>query len=341
MVPVLSAHRGRFLAFFGVLAVGLFAGGAASAKGPRPLWSFHAGAPLSGAPGVGADGSLAVGTLDGYVHALRSDGVFRYSYTVQGRVLGSPVVLADGLVLVASDRSRVVAIRSDGSFAWETYIAGGVQSALAVDAQERVWLRTGAGTALALSRRGGVVGFAKLARGVTLGPAPLTPGGVLVASPEGELRLIGDFGKSTRNSISGPLTNVLASASGPLLFGPGTLRALSAELAVAWTHSGVEELLCATPIVARAAGEVRWLSDVGSVQVRVAAHGLVTGPSACSGSSLFAVDARGGIVQVRSNGDVIRVDGPGGALVGLAPIRPGSLVAAYQDGRVIALKVVF
>ena len=104
-----------------------------------------------GAPGVGADGSLAVGTVDGYVHALRADGIFRYSYTVDGRVHGSPVVLGDGLVVVASDKSGLYAIKPDGSLAWETYIAGGV------DLATRRWTRrSGSGFAPAPARHRGL-----------------------------------------------------------------------------------------------------------------------------------------------------------------------------------------
>jgi hypothetical protein len=333
----------RFSAFLAAFLVsGLAAGSARASKpGPRPLWAFHAGAPLSGPPAVGKDGSLAVGTLDGYVHALGADGAFRFSYTVQGRVVGSPIVLGDGLVVAASTTNRLYAIRSDGSLAWSAVIGGGAAAPLARDVDERVWIRTGSGTAIAYSRRGGVVGFAKLARTMTLGPAALARGGVLVASPGGELGLIGDYGKFRRGTLSGALTGVWANESGFLALGGGMLRELDVLLGVVWAVEGIDELLCSTPVVVRAGGEIRWLSGTGAVVARVASPSALTPPSACAASSLFAVDASGGVVQVRTNGELTRFDRAGGALVGLVPSRPGALVAAYQDGRVVALKAAF
>ncbi|HEX6275734.1 MAG TPA: PQQ-binding-like beta-propeller repeat protein [Polyangiaceae bacterium] len=340
---MLALGPARFSAFLAALSVsGLAAGSALASKtGPRPLWTFHAGAPLSGPPGVGADGSLAVGTLDGYVHALGADGVFRFSYTVAGRVAGSPVVLADGLVLAAATSHRLYAIRPDGSLAWTAVIGGGAVGPLVRDADERVWVRTGSGAAVAYSRRGGVVGFAKLARTMTVGPAAMGRGGVLVGSPGGELGLIGDYGKFRRGALPGPLKNVWAHEAGFLALGAGTLRELDLTLGVVWSLDGVDEVFCTSPVVVRTGSDIRWLSDSGGVSSRVPAPFQLARPSACAASSLFAVDARGAVVHLRSSGDYVRFEDAGGALVGLVPSRPGSLVAAYQDGRVVALKAAF
>jgi outer membrane protein assembly factor BamB len=340
---VLALGPARFSAFSTALLVSGLATGAALAErpGPRPLWTFHAGAPLSGPPAVGADGSLAVGTLDGYVHALGPDGAFRFSYTVAGRVAGSPVVLGDGLVLAAATSRRLYAIRADGSLAWTAVLGGGAAAPLVRDAEDRVWIRTGSGTAVAYSRRGGVVGFTKLARTMTLGPVALARGGVLVASPGGELGLIGDYGKFRRAALPSPLTNVWAHESGFLALGGGTLRELDPSLGVVWSQDGIEELFCTSPVVVRAGSELRWLSASGDARARVPAPFPLAPPSACAGSSLFAVNGRGAVVQVRSSGDTVRFDDAGGALVGLVPLRPGALVAAYQDGRVVALKAAF
>jgi outer membrane protein assembly factor BamB len=139
MGPVSRACSRRSLGIFAG-AVGLFgsAPSVAAPSGIRPHWSFHAGAPLSGAPGVGPDGTLVFGTVDGYVHAVRADGVFRYSYTVAGRVMSQPVVFDDGVALVATDKGRLYAIQPDGSLAWWKTIAGGVASELALDPRGRV-----------------------------------------------------------------------------------------------------------------------------------------------------------------------------------------------------------
>jgi outer membrane protein assembly factor BamB len=324
------------------LAMACFSAGncPAAPAGVAPHWSFHAGAPLSGPPGVGADGSLAVGTVDGYVHALHGDGVFRFSYTVPGRVLGSPVVLDDGVVLAASDKSGIYAIKPDGSLAWEAYVAGGVVSPLAMDSSGRIWLRTGSGTVLAYSRRGGVVGFAKVGRAMTIGPAPLAGGGVVIAAPD-ELGLIGEFGKFRRLSVAPGLFGVRQLAEGFVGLRAGSLTRFDADLGAAWARDGVDALLCTNPLVTLEAGSLRWLAPDGRVLGDAKASGVVAGASACTASSVFAVDGAANVVQVRNNGERMSLDAASGKVVGLDASRPGALVAAYQDGRVVALKVVF
>jgi hypothetical protein len=271
------------------------------------------------------------------VHALQADGTFRFSYTVAGRVLGSPVVLDDGLVLVASDKNRLYALRPDGSLAWSAFVASGVLAPLERDAADRVWFRTSGGTTIAYSRRGGVVGFAKVGRSMAFGPTAVARD-VLVAGRGGELGLIGDFGRYRRASVPGPLRGVWAHESGYLALGSRLLRELDRELGVVWSHPAVDELLCTRPVVVRSEREIRWLAPDGSVRARAAAPALVTRPSACSAASLFAVDSRGGIVQVRSTGESLRLEDARGVVVGLVPLLPGTLVASYQDGRLVALK---
>jgi hypothetical protein len=331
--------RGLPRALIGALALvaaGLLLRTAAAA--PRPLWSFHAGAQLSTPPGLGPDGGLVFGTVDGYVHALRPDGVFRYSYTLEGRVLPRPIVFSDGLVLVASGAGKLYAIKPDGSLLWETAVAGGVVSPLAIDDKERVWLRTGSGTAVAYSRRGSIVGFAKIGRTATLGPTPIAGQGVLVGEPEGTFTLIGELGK-TRRFHAVFESSVVAVQGGFAGLGQGSLFSYGESLSVAWNHSGVEKLLCASPLVALHQRELLWLAPDGRVEASVRAENGLEGTSVCRGSSVFAVDAGGQILELRPGGAVTPIDRASGEVLALEATVPGALVVAYRDGRVVALKV--
>jgi outer membrane protein assembly factor BamB len=337
---VFTCSRRRFGLLAGAIGLVATIPNARAEKGIRPHWSFHAGAPLSGPPGVGADGTLVFGTVDGYVHAVRADGVFRYSYTVAGRVVSNPVVFDDGLVLVATDKSRLYAIQPDGSLAWWKAVAGGVASDLALDTRGRVWLRTGSGTAIAVSRRGGVVGFAKIGRAMTLGPVPLASGPVLVASPAGELGVIGDFGKYRRSSLAAPLTGLRALGPGFIALREGSLTWIDSDLGSKWVRDDIDRLLCTDPLVTFEKGVLRWLTSDGAVAASAAIEAALGEPSTCTSTSVFAVNDRNELVQVRRGGGRGHVDAPAGTLLALDASRPGSLVAAYRDGRVVSLKVV-
>jgi hypothetical protein len=329
---------------FGLLAgaLGILFGepSARAESGIRPHWSFHAGAPLSGRPGVGPDGTLVIGSVDGYVHAVRADGVFRYSYTVAGRVVGNPVVFDDGVALVATDKSRLYAIQPDGSLAWWKTIAGGVASELALDPRGRAWLRTGSGTAIAVSRRGGVVGFAKIGRAMTLGPVPLASGAVVVASPAGELGVIGDFGKYRRISLTPTLTDLRPYGSGLIALRDGSLTRVDSDGRSTWVRNEVARVLCTNPLVTLEHRTLRWLAPDGGVTASAVVDRMLGEPSTCTARSVFAVDERSEVVQIRPDGARLSIDAPAGTLLALDASRPGALVAAYRDGRLVSLKVV-
>jgi hypothetical protein len=56
---------------------------------------------------------------------------------------------------------------------------------------------------------------------------------------------------------------------------------------------------------------------------------------------LFAVDGAGNVIQIRRSGELLRLHVASGTVLGLVPSRPGALVVAYQDGRLLSLKAVF
>ena len=77
----------------------------------------------------------------------------------------------------------------------------------------------------------------------------------------------------------------------------------------------------------------------GSVAASTAVEGTLGEPSTCTSTSVFAVDERNEVVQIRRGGSRGHVDAPGGPLVALDASRSGALLAAYRDGRVLSLKV--
>jgi hypothetical protein len=88
-------------------------------EAPRLLFRFSASSTLFAAPGVGHDGSLYVGSGDGYVHALAPDGTYRWSYTLRGRVVAAPVEEGStGRVFVVTSDARLYALEPDAHLRW-------------------------------------------------------------------------------------------------------------------------------------------------------------------------------------------------------------------------------
>jgi PQQ-like domain len=102
-----------------VVALALLSPGAWAAAEPRVVFHFSTSSTLFARPGVGHDGSVYVGSGDGYVHALAPDGSFRWSFTLKGRVIAPPVEEASsGRVFVATSEARLYALEPDSHLRW-------------------------------------------------------------------------------------------------------------------------------------------------------------------------------------------------------------------------------
>jgi len=251
---------------------------APSAQFPREpppaavAWSYRAGAPLAAPPAVAPDGSVVVGSVDGYLHALRGDGSFRWGYTLRGPVIGRPALGLNGAVFAAADPNGLYALDGEGTLLWVSSVIGGVSSPPVVDQSSKVWLTTGQGTLLGFSSRGGLVGFARLGSAHTLGPAPLPNGGVVVASTDGKLRFLGQPSAPAPTVVSAPLVDLEVGASGLFLLGAeGLSRLDAADGEERWSRTTVERVACASPALVVVEDEgLRWLSAEGEPRARVA-----------------------------------------------------------------------
>ena len=94
---------------------------------------FHAGAALLAPAGAGSDGSICIGTADGYVHLLGPDGSFRWSHSVRGAITRRPIRVGQ-LWLLATSAERVYALTPDGTLYWVFRPPSPVASELAADA---------------------------------------------------------------------------------------------------------------------------------------------------------------------------------------------------------------
>ena len=104
----------------------------ASVNAPFPRFRFDAGAPLAAPAGVAQDGSVCVGTVDGYVHGLGPDGSFRWSHSVRGAITHRPHFWGERW-LIATSAERVYALNRDGSLYWVFKSYTAVSSELASD----------------------------------------------------------------------------------------------------------------------------------------------------------------------------------------------------------------
>lgn len=158
--------------------------------GLNQLFSFGAGFGLAGPPVIGPGGAIYLGTADGYVHRLHSDGSFHWSYTVKGPVTGRMAWATEAGVLIVPAPHHLYGLSTDGGVSWSSQSQLAVQSGIARDsgrhfrfvtADDRVRGITDRGRPL----RGYIPGKAR----VTAGPFTVA-GGFAVGRADGTISVV-------------------------------------------------------------------------------------------------------------------------------------------------------
>jgi outer membrane protein assembly factor BamB len=304
-------------------------------------WSFHAGAPLSAPPSFAPDGSVLVVTIEGYLHALRADGGYHYSYTLRGRALGSPVATREGLVVVAVEPNRLLAIDSEGGLAWATTVVGGVATAPVIDERGRLWVGTRGRTLLGFSSRGAVSGFARIGPAPLAGPVALAGGEVALASADGSVHLAGG-GKTVVTGASSEVIRAIFPGDGGLyaLGDAGLLRFDTKPPAERWRRVGVSRVVCARPdLIVVENGSLRFLTPRGEPGPSVPFPAAPDAPATClaDGSVLVASGARS-LVRLDARGTKAQRTIPAGDVLSLHSVPSAAALVAYRSGRVVALR---
>jgi len=179
----------------------------------RPLWSFHAGAPLRAAAEVGEAG-IAVGTADGYVHSLRRDGSYRWSFTIKGAVLASPIVGEHGTLYVVSSSRRLYALRPTGTLAWTAQLAGTPLPGLARAKDGAVLIATAEGMLYAVTTSGRMRAAVNTHARLTTLPLALADGRWVVGGENGHLFWLDGWRLRRERLSDSPVLGVAASDSG-------------------------------------------------------------------------------------------------------------------------------
>jgi hypothetical protein len=172
---------------------------AANESTPVERFRFHAGARLLAPAGVGADGTICVGTADGYIHLLAPEGDFRWSYSVHGAVTHRPV-LAGQLWFIATSADKIYALTTEGTLYWVFRPPSPPVSELAPDAKGVAYFVAADHFLYGVSSHGGValrVPFGEL----KAGPVSASDGAVWAENQAGNLIRVA--GQDVRRSTPG------------------------------------------------------------------------------------------------------------------------------------------
>jgi hypothetical protein len=289
-----------------IAALCLTAASARAAQDPRTVFKFSASATLFARPGLGQNGALYVGAGDGYVHALASDGSFRWSYTVKGRVVAPPVEeAATGRVFVATSEKRLYALEADSHLRWVFPLPVAPKSELLLTPKGTL-LFVGLDDYLYGVTTGGALSLRLSASGARSAPAWLPTGqaGIILGEQLGRLKGYG----YEREKL-------------PAAFGPAAKLALGPEAAIFGCEDGM-----ARAVGAGGTRELELGSDCLSPPVR--------------GAGFYAIaEANDAVRLVFGDGTTERLE------LGAAPLRPiwdearRRLILATATGNVTVLEL--
>lgn len=189
-------------------------------------WRFGTGARPVASASVAGDGSVYVGTSEGYVHALREDGSYLWSYTLQGPVSGRSALSLFGALLVPSGRS-IYALRPNGTLLWAFQSPLRVLGDLARDGRGRFHFASHDGRLFALSSAGELITHVPGRVAFSALQVELPDGAIAAGRRNGEVLLVPTSGRTTRFALPSAPSALLGCPGARLCaIAGGTLYAL-------------------------------------------------------------------------------------------------------------------
>ena len=124
-------------------------------------WKFPMDDGAESSPAVGPDGTIYVGSFDGYMYAIKDEGdagVLKWKFLTRAAIDGSPAVDGCGVVYFGSRDSTLYAVNPDGSLRWSLPTGGEIESSPSIDRNGTLYVGSFDGRLYAIGTEGPDVG---------------------------------------------------------------------------------------------------------------------------------------------------------------------------------------
>jgi outer membrane protein assembly factor BamB len=156
------------------------------------LWGTPLGGD-SGAPAIGGDGTIYLGSSDGALHAIAPDGTPRWRYQSAGFPAAAPLVGKDA-IYGATDAGVLFALDMSGAQRWRVELHAPAIG-LSAGADGTLYATTADGALHAIAPDGAARWATPLGGGLPTAPAAAPDGLVYVGAEDGRLRVVAPGGK--------------------------------------------------------------------------------------------------------------------------------------------------
>lgn len=103
-------------------------------------WRFETEDRVDSSPAIGADGTIYVGSHDGYLYAINPEGTKEWRFNTDNKIYSSPAIGADGTIYVGSLDSHLYAINPDGTKQWRFKTESSVASGPAIGSDGTIYV---------------------------------------------------------------------------------------------------------------------------------------------------------------------------------------------------------
>jgi len=140
-------------------------------------WVFETEDGVESSPAIGPDGTVYVGSYDGYLYAIKdtgTEGVLQWKFKTNGAVDGSPTIDADGVIYVGSRDATLYALYPNGTLKWTFQAEDGFESSPSLDNNGYLYIGSFDGNFYCIGTGGPDVGIASIDT-----PTRIPPGSLL------------------------------------------------------------------------------------------------------------------------------------------------------------------
>ncbi|MBN2288788.1 MAG: PQQ-binding-like beta-propeller repeat protein, partial [Candidatus Glassbacteria bacterium] len=117
-------------------------------------WRSWTMGPVSSSPAVGPGGVVYVGSHDGYLYAVSPGGTLRWKFRTGDYIFSSPAVGPGEVIYIGSCDSSLYAVRADGTLKWSSKTGNSIYSSPAVGGDSTVYVGSDDGYLYALDPDG-------------------------------------------------------------------------------------------------------------------------------------------------------------------------------------------
>lgn len=153
-------------------------------------WRFATNGKISSCPTLGDAGEIYLGSADGNLYCLNASGNLTWSYALGVPVSASPVLAADGTIYVGAHDGKIYALNANGSKKWEYAVGGIISSTAALGFDQSIYVASEDGGLYALTPLGQLLWYYRTGGRISASPTIDNRGVIYLGCWDGNLYAI-------------------------------------------------------------------------------------------------------------------------------------------------------